>query len=95
MISTFQESKELLELAFIGSDEVTCEVVKIPLVCTISTEKIKYPVRGVLCSHYQCFDLYNFLVITSSSSNPRWLCPLCKNPCYEFKLDCILLAILN
>lgn len=33
--------------------------------------------------------------MTSSSSNPRWVCPICKASCYEFRIDCILTEILN
>lgn len=33
--------------------------------------------------------------MTSQSANPRWLCPLCRLPAYAFRLDCILLAVLE
>ena len=39
-ISTFEESKRLLDSSYIlshGQDSVSCEVVKIPLTCTLST----------------------------------------------------------
>jgi hypothetical protein len=49
----------------------------------------------MFCSHYQCFDLYNYIIVTSSTANPKWVCPLCKLPAYNFKVDCVLLAILN
>ena len=76
-------------------DDLLLLVVKIPLTCTLSTEKLKYPARGIFCTHNQCFDLYNFLVLTSQSTNPRWTCPFCRLPCFAFKIDCILLAILE
>lgn len=34
-------------------------------------------------------------MMTSASSNPRWVCPICKASCYEFRIDCILTEILN
>lgn len=77
------------------NDEVSCEVIKIPLFCTLTTERIKLPVRGLFCRHFHCFDLYNFLLMTSQTSNPKWICPTCKSPSYQFKIDCILLAILE
>jgi hypothetical protein len=77
-----------------GSEDLSCEVVKIPLLCTISTERIKIPARGIFCTHPQCFDLYNYMIVTSASANPKWICPICKMPCYEFRVDCILQAIL-
>jgi hypothetical protein len=76
-------------------DDLLLLVVKIPLTCTLSTERLKYPARGIFCTHNQCFDLYNFLVLTSLSTNPRWTCPFCRLPCFAFKIDCILLAILE
>ena len=97
-LTTFDESRRLLDSAFIissGSDGVSCEVVKIPLTCTLSAEKLKIPARGLFCTHYQCFDLNNYLTMTSQSLNPRWVCPLCKLPCYAFKIDCILMNILE
>jgi hypothetical protein len=35
------------------------------------------------------------MIMTSASANPKWICPLCKLPCYEFKIDSILAAILS
>lgn len=98
--TSFEESKGILDSAFslssgIEGEEVTCEVVKIPLTCTLSTDKIRYPVRGSFCAHFQCFDLHNFIKMISHSNNPRWLCPLCKLPCYKFRIDVVLSAIIR
>lgn len=35
------------------------------------------------------------MIVTSSSSNPKWICPLCKLPSYEFRVDSILQAIIS
>ena len=70
-------------------------MVKVPLVCSITKEKMNIPARGIFCTHYSCFDVNNFLEIVCSSSNPRWVCPVCKKPCYEFKIDIILFTILE
>jgi len=70
-------------------------VVKIPLICALTTEKLRYPARGIFCKHFQCFDLRNYIMMTSASSNPRWVCPICKASCYEYRIDCILTEILN
>lgn len=77
------------------SEAISCQVVKIPLTCALTTEKLNYPARGIFCQHFQCFDLKNFIMMTSSSSNPRWVCPICKASCYEFRIDCILTEILG
>jgi hypothetical protein len=76
-------------------EAITCEVIKIPLTCALTTEKLNYPARGAFCKHFQCFDLKNYIMMTSSSSNPRWVCPICKASCYDFRIDCILTEILN
>ena len=97
-VCSFYESRSLIDRCLkIGDadEDITCEVVKIPIICTLTIERIKTPVRGIFCSHYQCFDLNNFLVLTSSSTNPRWLCPLCKLPAYQFKYDVIIGAIIE
>lgn len=96
-VTSFEESKKVLDLAFRHGDvsDVSCDVVKIPITCTLSSEKIRIPARGLFCTHFQCFDLQNFMMLTAQSANPRWLCPLCKLPCYSLRLDCIIMAILE
>lgn len=32
--------------------------------------------------------------MVAQTSNPRWVCPLCRQPAYQVRLDRILLAIL-
>lgn len=96
-VTTFSESKQILDTGLrmdALSDDISCELIKIPLTCTLTIEKINTPVRGFFCTHFQCFDLKNFLDLTISSTNPRWLCPICKQPAYEFKIDSILSSIL-
>lgn len=66
----------------------------IPLVCPLSSERVKVPVRGLFCTHFQCFDLQNYLVVVSNTANPRWVCPLCKKPSYSLRVDCIIAAII-
>ncbi len=61
----------------------------------MTTEILKYPARGLFCTHYQCFDLSYFISFISHTANPKWICPLCKIPCYIFRIDSILLAILE
>ena len=98
-ITTFEESKAVLDSAFNlnsgDGGEVSCEVVKIPMTCTLTTERIKYPVRGSFCTHFQCFDLLNFMRMISSSANPKWSCPLCKMPCFQFRVDALLTALIQ
>ncbi|KAE9606549.1 putative E3 SUMO protein ligase [Lupinus albus] len=48
---------------------------QISLNCPISFTRIKTPVKGRSCKHFQCFDFDNFINI--SSRKPSWRCPHC------------------
>lgn len=60
------------------------------MTCPLSTLRIDIPVRGIFCTHFQCFDLKNYLTLISESVNPRWNCPLCKTYAYELQVDPII-----
>jgi hypothetical protein len=69
-------------------------MIKIPLTCILTTERMSVPARGIFCQHFQCFDLHNFVFMVAQAANPRWVCPLCRLPAYHLRVDCILSAIL-
>ncbi|KAL0008428.1 hypothetical protein SO802_009930 [Lithocarpus litseifolius] len=48
---------------------------RVSLNCPISHKRIKTPVKGHLCKHYQCFDYNNFMEM--NSRRPSWHCPHC------------------
>ena len=75
--------------------DISVELIKIPLTCIFTGEQLKIPVRGIFCEHFQCFDLYNYLIFIAKSQHPRWACPFCKSPAYQFKIDCLLFAIIK
>ncbi|KHN35048.1 E3 SUMO-protein ligase pli1 [Glycine soja] len=60
---------------------------RISLNCPISFTRIKTPVKGHSCKHFQCFDFDNFINI--NSKRPSWRCPRCiQNVCYaDIRLD--------
>lgn len=43
--------------------------------CPITLQRIKYPVRGMRCTHLQCFDLDTY--VSMNSTLKRWACPVC------------------
>ena len=47
------------------------------LTCPISHSIIKAPVRSNKCSHFQCFDLRNYLESNVHVTGTRWECPVC------------------
>ncbi|KAG7994560.1 hypothetical protein I3843_01G063700 [Carya illinoinensis] len=62
-----------------GSDsEIIERPSRISLNCPISHKRIKTPVKGHLCNHYQCFDYENFMEM--NARRPLWCCPCCNQP---------------
>ncbi|KAH0792975.1 MIZ zinc finger family protein [Histomonas meleagridis] len=51
----------------------------VPIIC---------PGRGIHCTHSQCFDIPEFLIM-QNPENPNWICPICSAPlsietiCYD------------
>lgn len=48
---------------------------RVSLNCPISFRRIKTPIKGRLCKHYQCFDYDNYMEM--NSRKPNWRCPYC------------------
>ncbi|CAN6202415.1 unnamed protein product [Urochloa humidicola] len=51
---------------------------RVSLNCPISLKRIKTPIKGRLCKHYQCFDYDNYMEM--NSRKPSWRCPYCNTP---------------
>nr|XP_007158536.1 hypothetical protein PHAVU_002G160400g [Phaseolus vulgaris]ESW30530.1 hypothetical protein PHAVU_002G160400g [Phaseolus vulgaris] len=68
---------------------------QISLSCPISFTRIKTPVKGRSCKHFQCFDFNNFISI--NSKRPSWRCPHCNQyVCYaDIRLDRNMVEILK
>ncbi|KAK2400670.1 E3 SUMO-protein ligase SIZ1 [Trifolium repens] len=68
---------------------------RISLNCPISFTRIKTPVKGCSCKHFQCFDFDNFIEINCKT--PSWRCPHCNQyVCYtEIRLDRNMVEILE
>ncbi|XAR55098.1 hypothetical protein NMG60_11030487 [Bertholletia excelsa] len=60
---------------------------RISLNCPISFKRIKVPVKGYSCNHWQCFDFHNYVDI--NSRRPSWRCPHCRQyVCYvDLRID--------
>merc|ERR1712070_665608 len=51
------------------------------LICPLTHERIRIPVRGVGCKHLQCCDLQAYLETSSRAAfHRRWHCPICDVP---------------
>ncbi|XP_045802463.1 E4 SUMO-protein ligase PIAL2-like [Trifolium pratense] len=68
---------------------------RISLYCPISFTRIKTPVKGCSCKHFQCFDFDNFVEI--NCKRPSWRCPHCNQyVCYtDIRLDRNMIEILE
>ncbi|XP_054824219.1 E4 SUMO-protein ligase PIAL2 [Prosopis cineraria] len=68
---------------------------QISLNCPISFKRIKTPVKGRSCKHFQCFDFFNFIKI--NSRRPSWRCPHCNQyVCYaDICLDRNMVEVLK
>jgi hypothetical protein len=69
------------------------------LVCPISLDRMKTPVRGKKCKHLQSFDLEAYLVANQKMAviNKRWLCPVCNlvvKPPGDLFIDTLLVSVL-
>ncbi|KAJ8426439.1 hypothetical protein Cgig2_001698 [Carnegiea gigantea] len=69
---------------------------RICLNCPISFQRIRTPVKGYLCKHYQCFDLSNYLEV-NLKQRPSWRCPHCgQSVCFtDLRVDQNMVKILR
>lgn len=73
------ESIGFVDMAGIGTslgDQSTFEYHADCLFCPITGKLMKFPGRGVKCTHQQCFDIKTFLKIVNKSG--RSFCPICQ-----------------
>ncbi|XP_071730705.1 E4 SUMO-protein ligase PIAL2-like [Rutidosis leptorrhynchoides] len=68
---------------------------RISLNCPISFKRIKTPVKGHLCKHFQCFDFDNYVDI--NSRRPSWRCPHCsQSVCFtDIRIDRDMVKVLK
>nr|XP_027194470.1 E3 SUMO-protein ligase PIAS1-like [Dermatophagoides pteronyssinus] len=62
---------------FTDDDDVICDnVMKVSLLCPLTSLRLKIPSRSKHCDHVHCFDGEAFISINDIT--PRWKCPICK-----------------
>ncbi|XP_021757564.1 E4 SUMO-protein ligase PIAL2-like isoform X2 [Chenopodium quinoa] len=68
---------------------------RVSLNCPISKTRIKMPVKGNSCKHYQCFDFSNYVEIMSK--RPSWRCPSCNQTvCFtDLRVDQKMVKVLQ
>jgi len=86
-VRDFERTKETIISRLNGSDEdegIRMDSLKISLLCPLGRTRIKIPCRGVECTHLQCFDLVNYLMMCEK--RPVWKCPVCDKAVLYSKL---------
>ncbi|KAL5199995.1 hypothetical protein ABZP36_021198 [Zizania latifolia] len=68
---------------------------RVSLKCPISFRRIKTPIKGCLCKHYQCFDYNNYMEM--NLRKPTWRCPCCNTPSnfIDLRIDQKMIKILQ
>ncbi|KAI3453760.1 hypothetical protein Pfo_010423 [Paulownia fortunei] len=82
--------------ATVDSDsEIIVGPSRISLNCPISFRRIKTPVKGHSCKHFQCFDFDNYVEI--NSRRPSWRCPHCnQHVCFtDIRIDQNMVKVLK
>ncbi|CAD8104004.1 unnamed protein product [Paramecium sonneborni] len=67
----------------------------ISLLCCFSSSLILTPVRGIYCTHVQCFSLENYILMLDQQLPRRWRCPICKVKIFKLQIDALQYAILK
>uniref|UniRef100_H2Y942 SP-RING-type domain-containing protein n=1 Tax=Ciona savignyi TaxID=51511 RepID=H2Y942_CIOSA len=58
--------------------DVSTTNLKLSLLCPLGKMRMSTPVRGIKCTHLQCFDA--MLYLRMNERKPTWLCPVCDKP---------------
>ncbi|KAI6200281.1 CBN-GEI-17 protein [Aphelenchoides besseyi] len=77
----FEETREMVRKSLQkgGEDDIAMDSLKVSLLCPLSRSVMNTPSRSRNCSHLQCFDLLNYLMM--SEKRPTWKCPVCGKAC--------------
>jgi hypothetical protein len=65
---------------------------KISCICPLTNTRIRWPARGELCDHIECFDLKHFF-LRLEAAPAELSCPICDLPVLKPQLDFALLSI--
>ncbi|KAI6214016.1 hypothetical protein M3Y94_00219200 [Aphelenchoides besseyi] len=77
----FEETREMVRKSLQkgGEDDIAMDSLKVSLLCPLSRSVMNTPSRSRNCSHLQCFDLLNYLMM--NEKRPTWKCPVCGKMC--------------
>ncbi|KAI3386297.1 hypothetical protein SNEBB_007638 [Seison nebaliae] len=72
-VTTVKEAHERFKIK--DDDDISTKEITTSILCPITMEVMKYPVRGVNCKHLQCFDCEAY--ISTNFIRATWKCPIC------------------
>jgi hypothetical protein len=81
------EGKKGVKKRFLDNKDLKISEIKADLMCKISFTHMQVPVRGLHCTHLNCFSLEYYLKSMQSNNYRNWICPICRKPCYKLIID--------
>lgn len=90
-----KESKEFIKEKFMQMKDLQISEIKVDLLCKITYTLIDVPIRGVMCTHIDCFSLKFYIQSMQANSMRKWVCPLCRKMSSSLVVDEYLMQILN
>ena len=81
------EGKKSVKKRFLDNKDLKISEIKADLICKISFTHMQVPVRGLHCTHLNCFSLEYYLKSMQSNNYRNWICPICRKPCYKLIID--------
>ena len=87
--------KSLFEGTETSDNEIKEYITTQSLICPLSMERIKVPVRGVNCLHLSCFDFWKFIQYQREFG--EWKCPICMKACAlsDLMVDPVIESVLS
>ncbi|CAD5209567.1 unnamed protein product [Bursaphelenchus xylophilus] len=93
----YDETRNMIKKLLGGGeeDDIAMDVCRISLLCPLARILMKTPARGKSCTHLQCFDLTNYIMMNEKRAN--WKCPVCNRQTLpsELVVDYYFVEIIN
>lgn len=94
-VPNYEKCKVLIKKVLENDKDLMVDCTIVSLVDPLTKTRMELPARGVDCSHMECFDAVQFLLMNRQKET--WKCPSCKNRVRfeDIEIDGFLLNILQ
>ncbi|CAK62008.1 unnamed protein product (macronuclear) [Paramecium tetraurelia] len=92
---SLEQSRDFVILQINYSPAIKIIKLHISLLCCFSSSLIQTPVRGIYCTHVQCFSLESYILMLDQQIPRKWRCPICKAKIFKLQIDALQYAILK